>query len=66
MAMKTVTAVERSKRWPVDFDRNGHVRAGRTQEDSAPLAYAHGLPFIFVIRGGYALTGRSHGLACLA
>ncbi|KAJ5426524.1 hypothetical protein N7465_001594 [Penicillium sp. CMV-2018d] len=56
MATKTMTAVERGVAFPVDFDKNGHVRATRTPEDPAPLGWA---PFqrlnVAFNRGRYAL-----------
>ncbi|KAJ5203189.1 hypothetical protein N7449_005268 [Penicillium cf. viridicatum] len=47
--------------YPVDFDQNGNVRATRTPEDPAPLAWAYGLPIIYIARGGTPLLGRTHG-----
>lgn len=57
---KNMTAVERGIRYPIDFNRNGYVRARRIPEDPAPLAYVYGLPFIIVARGGTPLIGRQH------
>lgn len=55
-----MSAADRGRTFPIDFDRNGHVRATRTFEDPAPLAWAYGLPFVFVARGGIPLLGRAH------
>ncbi|KAJ5968295.1 hypothetical protein N7501_004543 [Penicillium viridicatum] len=56
MATKTITAVEHGVAFPVDFNKNGHVRATRTPEDPAPLGWA---PFqrlnVAFNRGRYAL-----------
>ncbi|KAI2766355.1 hypothetical protein CBS147339_7233 [Penicillium roqueforti] len=60
LAAKNMTAVERGQRFPVDFDKNGHVRATRIPEDPAPLGWAHGLPMIMVARGIIPLVGREH------
>ncbi|KAJ5405481.1 hypothetical protein N7465_006765 [Penicillium sp. CMV-2018d] len=53
-------ATARASRWPVDFDRNGHIRAARTPEDPATIVYAYGSSEVLVTRGGIPLTGRAH------
>jgi hypothetical protein len=52
LATEFLPANERGNRYPVDFDMNGHIRATRTPEDPAPLAFAHGLPLIYIAEGG--------------
>lgn len=57
--MSAVSTEERKypdRFWP----ERAHLHAGRTPEDPAPLAYAHDLPLIYVVRGGIPLLGRVH------
>ena len=35
----------------MNFDKNGHIRASRNPEDPAPLAWAHGLSMVYVVKG---------------
>lgn len=44
----------------MDFDKNGIVRALGVPEDPAPLAWAYGLPFIFIERRGTPLIKKQH------
>ncbi|KAJ9484224.1 hypothetical protein VN97_g9146 [Penicillium thymicola] len=63
MTTNYLQATELASRWPVDFDRNGHIHATRihatrTPEDPAPMTYAYGLP-VFIARGETPLIGRA-------
>ncbi|KAF9250005.1 hypothetical protein DTO013E5_7093 [Penicillium roqueforti] len=60
LAVKNMSAVERGERFPVDFDKNGHVRATCIPEDPAPLGWAHDLPMIMVAQGIIPLVGQLH------
>ena len=51
LATKNRSTVERGERFPIDFDKNGHVRATRIPEDPAPLRWAYGLPMVMVACG---------------
>jgi hypothetical protein len=61
LALKTLSAVERSDRYPVDFDWHGNIRVGRKPCGEPVIVQAYGLLWIPVWKKSIVLCGKELG-----